>query len=518
MADRVIIHGEPGTTWVNESDRVRYQFICAFIHTCGACLQYHMAIGPWWPIKLHYRCRCTQVAIRPGGTAPHAFADFRAILDDMSYADKREAIGASNYKLLKAGVVTWDEIVSKFRVRTLREVIALNKVSFETAVKAGVPKRAYVAWGEGVEKRAAVKGHAFGQTGVHSPEQELLRQERARLIENIKGAGVSQEALVDALSRGIVSKVELVAPGVKQSMAPFVARRAGDLLAAELAALYPPGPPEPPEPPPAGPAPAPVPVPPPAPLPQEPAAPTEPVPEKKPRKPRVVKPRAFEKHDMGASKATVKFEPGSRAAVNHVFGKPMTARQLASLAGAPDDARVVVSERSFQVELTVSHPKIDHMQRTVRKEAGKIVIHNDIFMLKDEFQESAGKLGLRAFAREVQHAQAMGVDRIETYAHRVKGSVNPTTGKEKWSGYYVWPRFGYEGPIPDYIKELPEWRLLSPELQGSKMVSELIGDPVGRKWWQKHGDAINVEFDPKPGSYSMNILNEYLKETIPVVK
>ena len=138
----------------------------------------------------------------------------------MSYKDQMTAIGASNYALLKNKIVTWGEIVTKYRVRTLREVISLNKVSLKTAIKAGVPKRAYVAWDE-----------AF------RPRRKRLAPTRAHLIENIKGAGVSQEALVDALTRGLVSRVELVAPLVEQSMAPFVAQRTGDLLAGELAAI-----------------------------------------------------------------------------------------------------------------------------------------------------------------------------------------------------------------------------------------------------------------------------------------
>lgn len=220
-----IFGGEPGQTWVNDSDRVRYQFVAALIHTCGACLQYHLMIGPWWPIPLHHGCgvigrSCQQHAVRPGASAPHPFADFRSLLDEMSYGDQMTAIGASNYALLKAKVVTWEEIVTKYRVRTLREVISLNKVSLKTAIKAGVPKRAYVAWSD-----------AF------STEAEELRAVRAGLIEKIKGAGVSQEALVDALTRGLVSRVAVVAPGVQQSMAPLVARRGGDLLTRELLAL-----------------------------------------------------------------------------------------------------------------------------------------------------------------------------------------------------------------------------------------------------------------------------------------
>jgi hypothetical protein len=66
---------------------------------------------------------------------------------------------------------------------------------------------------------------------------DLIRAHRAELIEQIRGAGVSQEALVDALSRGLTGRVTIVGPGGTQSMAPFVQRRQGDLLAAELAAM-----------------------------------------------------------------------------------------------------------------------------------------------------------------------------------------------------------------------------------------------------------------------------------------
>ena len=230
-----IIHsGEPGTKWVNDTGKVRYQIVCLMAHTCGGCLQYHMAIGGYWPIPLHRGCKCQQFPIGPGGTAPHAFVDFREVLAELPHAKQVDAIGASNYKLLKAKVVTWDEIVTRYRVRPLREVIALNKVSEATALAAGVkPGIAKVAYG-----------------AVNTTEAELIRAHRAELEAKLQEAGVSHEALVDALSKGLTGKVTIVGPGGTQSMEPFVASRGGrghaDLLALELARLYPPKPPEPP--------------------------------------------------------------------------------------------------------------------------------------------------------------------------------------------------------------------------------------------------------------------------------
>jgi hypothetical protein len=522
-----VIFNDPGKTWVNDTGKVRYQFVASLQNTCGACLQMHLAIGSYWPIPIHRRCRCRQIPIGPGATAPHAFVDFRAVLDEMPHDQQVRAIGASNYKLLQKGVVKWDEIVTKYRVRTLREVVALNKVSEATALAAGVkPGIAKVAY-------AAVAAGPSGAAG--SIEATLIRAHREELIAKIQGAGVSQEALVDSLARGITGRVTIVGPGGVQSMEPLVAARKGpNLLAIELARLFPPKPPPPEGPPtkpepPVGPAPtptAPTIAPAVVPIPEPESAyggpwPIEPQP-KKERKPRIAKPKkgkAFEAHDLGASKAPVKFEKGARLEAKRIFGRTMTPKKLASLAGAPDDARVTVEKYIDKVTMTVHHPQIDSMQRTIRREGDKIIIHNDIFKIKPEFQQDPRKIGLRAFAREAQHAHDEGVSHIETNAFRVKGSVDPDTGKERWAGYYVWPRYGYDGPIPHYsVKSLPQWKDLPEHLQEAKNVSELMVDPVGRKWWQTHGDAIDVVFDLKADSYSMKTLNSYLKETIPVVK
>ena len=81
MAERLIISGDPGTIWENDTERVRYQFIAALQNTCGVCLQYHLKISSAWPIPFHYNCRCIQRAIKPGKKAQHAFVDYRELLD-----------------------------------------------------------------------------------------------------------------------------------------------------------------------------------------------------------------------------------------------------------------------------------------------------------------------------------------------------------------------------------------------------------------------------------------------------
>jgi hypothetical protein len=225
---RVTFNGEAGTRWTNSTGEAQYQFVCDLVRTCGACLQYHMAIGPFWPIPIHRNCRCRQYRIEPHAAAPHEFVDFREVLDGMTQAQKRAAIGASNYKLLQAGVVKWDEIVTRYRVRTLQEVVAVNKVTLPTLERAGVKK--YIA----------AKAHA----AVHTPEQELVRQHQAELIRKIEKAGVSQEELVKELARQISGRVGIVGGGNQQRVSSFLppAPPRGGALAALLNRPKPPKP------------------------------------------------------------------------------------------------------------------------------------------------------------------------------------------------------------------------------------------------------------------------------------
>jgi hypothetical protein len=204
---RVIFNGEPGTRWVNDTSKVQFQFVASLRNTCGACLQYHLAIGPYWPIPIHPNCRCRQVPVAVGTDAPHPFVDFQKVLARMPHDQQVKAIGAANYKLLQAGVVSWREIVTQFRVRTLREVIALNKVSVASALKAGV------------KKSVIESAHA----AVHTPEAELVRRHQAELLDQLRARGVSQQQLVHELSRGIVSRAPIVGTTATQSMAGFAA-------------------------------------------------------------------------------------------------------------------------------------------------------------------------------------------------------------------------------------------------------------------------------------------------------
>jgi hypothetical protein len=186
-ADGEIVNGPPGVVWVNRTGRVRYQFVSDLVRTCGVCLQYHLAIGVWWGIPVHRGCRCQQLQIAPGAAASHAFLDFRELLAKMSPARQAAAVGAGNYRLLKAGVVDWADVVTATRVRSLREVMAGNGITAAVAVDAGV------------RRAAAELAVAAGPL----TEEELEREARGQLVDRFKSARVSQDELAGALGRGL---------------------------------------------------------------------------------------------------------------------------------------------------------------------------------------------------------------------------------------------------------------------------------------------------------------------------
>jgi hypothetical protein len=110
--------------------------------------------------------------------------------------------------LLESGVVKWDDIVTETRVRSLKEVVAARKLSVASMTKAGVSPR--------------YARDAFA--AVHTPEQELIRQHRKELVEQIKEAGLSREQIKEAVARGIHKQVAIGAGPSRSQAIPELKR------------------------------------------------------------------------------------------------------------------------------------------------------------------------------------------------------------------------------------------------------------------------------------------------------
>lgn len=189
------ITGTPGDVWTNETGRVYFQLKVQFRNSCGQCIQYANQIAPYWPLPFHNNCNCEQTPIRPGESAD-AFVDFRAELDQLPLSQKVAAVGASNWKLIKDGVVTWEDVVQPGRIRTLREVVARKKLSNDVLKNAGINK--------------SVRSRVLGV--VESPEVIANQVQRAGIVSALRNNGVSDQRIREALRGNLTTRLNLLGP------------------------------------------------------------------------------------------------------------------------------------------------------------------------------------------------------------------------------------------------------------------------------------------------------------------
>ena len=222
-SSRVIWNGNPGEVWKNDTGIIRYQLICDFHHSCGVCIQYHLAISNWWPIPFHRSCRCRNLPISIGATA-QPFRDWREIIEGLGWHAKVEAIGASNWKLLEAGTIEWGDVVTPTRVRSLREVVADRNLSRDQLSHAGVR--------DDIAERAYAK--------VHSPKAGLVREARQQALKDLESAGISRHQVYKQVTEHIAQRVSIGAGPSGPSVMPAKIvgpKPAGGLPSDILAAL-----------------------------------------------------------------------------------------------------------------------------------------------------------------------------------------------------------------------------------------------------------------------------------------
>ena len=201
------------------------------------------------------------------------------------------------------------------------------------------------------------------------------------------------------------------------------------------------------------------------------------------------------------SRALVAFLPGEHEAAERIsqrlFGRTLHLREYAGLAGAPDDAKVEVgaSDGKLYIELgdPVAAAYCGYYYVSCRR--ATIVLLNDGFCIHLRAMRRQG-FGLQMFCRQVRNAAARGVDWIEALAGRRRDE----------NGYYTWPRYGFDCPLPAAIR-----RRLPAGLEHSRTLLDVMSCEKGREWWQEHGAAVRVRFDLAPGSRSRRTLAEYIR-------
>jgi hypothetical protein len=205
----------------------------------------------------------------------------------------------------------------------------------------------------------------------------------------------------------------------------------------------------------------------------------------------------------GRSRARVLCYRGERRKVERtaqrLFGRGLSPREYAGLAGAPDDALVEVGTLGAGLYLEMGPFKgyLYHAVELVRRARDGPVLVIDAVRVH---RAVCGRgLGLGIFARQLVAATALGIARIETSAGR---SVRE-------NGYYTWPRFGFDGPLPAEIR-----RRLPVGLEHARSVLDLVEFPAGRQWWKEHGTGIDLTFDLAIRSRSRDLFGEYVRHRL----
>jgi hypothetical protein len=179
------------------------------------------------------------------------------------------------------------------------------------------------------------------------------------------------------------------------------------------------------------------------------------------------------------------------------FRRPVQTWQYAGLAGAPDDAQVEVGTLRGDLYIELHKPGIDGYRgiQLIRSVRSIPVLINEALCINRHTMRGRG-LGVRIFRRQLIHADALGVKRIETVAGR---------GKHE-NGYYTWPRFGFDGLLPFGFR-----RNLPPEHADARSVLDLMDYGNGRLWWRENGIPIRLAFQVDGQSRSRLAFAQYIR-------
>lgn len=151
------------------------------------------------------------------------------------------------------------------------------------------------------------------------------------------------------------------------------------------------------------------------------------------------------------------------------------------------------------LQVYLYHPDVDSWSRTIFPQMdGTLMVSNNLFFLKPGARGSG--MGTKAFTDQVQGMVAEGGTTIRTTAG--KGG----RGGEKMNGYYTWARLGYDAELSAAAR-----RGLPPGLEDATTVQDLMATPEGAAWWRRNGYMTQMEFDTRPESRSIAVLNGYLR-------
>lgn len=172
-----------------------------------------------------------------------------------------------------------------------------------------------------------------------------------------------------------------------------------------------------------------------------------------------------------------------------------TKQDFIGLAGAADGAKLTVSNYKLFTEHDFFEVPV--AQTIFMDEDGgtSLFLYTELLVLKPEYR--GGGFATQMLKRQIDKARELNFSSLALYA-------DGGSGKEL-SGYYTWPRLGFNASIPHGMV-LPEF------LSDAKDVLDIMYTPEGREWWKKNGIPVNMEFKLDKESKSSKAFDRYLNE------
>ena len=189
--------------------------------------------------------------------------------------------------------------------------------------------------------------------------------------------------------------------------------------------------------------------------------------------------------------------------VNDLTGKgTLTEEHLAQVAGSPPGTkfRAVIDNEGTLFMQTGEIDDPVHNQRRISKDAnGNAQMRLDYQRIKKTGQG----LGTSMLRSTAISAQRMGIKSMVGQMTRSDDPKNPM------NGYYTYALYGFDGPLPQSVRQKVDHEGHGQQFQNARTVQGLMDMEGGPEWWKEHGDTFQGTMDLEKDSQGMKILEHY---------
>ena len=179
--------------------------------------------------------------------------------------------------------------------------------------------------------------------------------------------------------------------------------------------------------------------------------------------------------------------------------------ELISLAGAPENSRILCEDVGGVLDLTVINETLFvnpfrlSLVETSRNERVAFAHFVDV---RGRFQKKG--IAARMLWSSARACSKFGIGTIRSFGLSTTGQSSDA-GKD-WSGAVAAVALGFDANLPDCVlHELPS------SLRESRSIRELVRTPEGASWWKANPTALEVFFDTSQRSKSMQFLGTYIR-------